>query len=138
MKVFYPTAFGLVNELMGCGCDPVIRNIGQDRGFPRVHAWSDDKALFLEAEIPGADPEKLDVSVKSNELTLKGVRTTHRAGEQTFERRFALPPTLKTTDIKATLQNGVLEMELPFQAVEEPKKITIATATTPAVAATAE
>ena len=126
MKILYPSPLALMNNLMGCDngsdcdCTPATK-------FP-VHVWSESNALFLEAELPGADPAKLDVSVKSGELTLKGVRVTHRHGEQAFERRFQLPPDIQATEIKAKFLNGILSLELPFQPAEEPQKVAIAVA----------
>ena len=115
MKFLYPTPSALVNDLLGV-----------ERVFsPGVHAWSDEKGLFLEAEVPGADPAKLDISVKSNELTLKGVRNTQRYGEQPFERSFELPANVQASEIKAKFTNGILTIELPFQPVEEPQKVSI-------------
>ncbi len=129
MKFLYPTSSALLNNFIGCSSDPLVRAFGAPAPvYPRVHTWSDDKSLFLEAEIPGVDPATLDVSVKAGELTLKGVRTTRRHGEQTFERRFELPNAVQTSDIKAKLTNGILSLELPLQPTEAPQKIAIAVA----------
>ena len=125
MKILYPSPLALMNNLMGCNCGPGCGDTGAK--LP-VHVWSENNALFLEAELPGADPAKLDVSVKSGELTLKGVRVTHRQGEQAFERRFQLPPDIQAAEIKAKFLNGVLSLELPFQPAEEPQKVSVVVA----------
>ena len=115
MKFLYPTPSALVNDLLGV-----------ERVFsPGVHGWSDEKGLYLEAELPGADPAKLDVSVKASELTIQGIRTTQRYGEQPFERSFELPANVLAADIRAKFTNGILTVELPFQPVEEPQKVSI-------------
>ena len=116
MKFLYPTPSALVNDLLGV-----------ERVFsPGVHGWSDEKGLYLEAEIPGADPAKLEVSTKASELTFKGIRNTQRYGEQPFERSFELPVNVQAADIKAKFTNGILSIEIPFQPPEEAQKISIA------------
>ena len=40
---------------------------------PPVNMWADEHAVFVEADLPGIDPDKLDISVtEGNRLTIQG------------------------------------------------------------------
>lgn len=42
---------------------------------PAFNVWSDEHAVFVEVDLPGIDPQKLDLSVKEgNHLTIQGER----------------------------------------------------------------
>ena len=46
--------------------------------FPAVNVWGDESSLVLTAEIPGVDPEKLDITVNRNTIVLGGTREVRR------------------------------------------------------------
>jgi HSP20 family protein len=85
--------------------------------------------------IPGVDPQKVDLSVVGNQLTVKGERSApaeikdenwyvreFRYGQ--FERTFSLPEGVETDKINATFNNGVLEISVPAANVL-PRKIEV-------------
>src|SRR6478735_2065510 len=42
---------------------------------PAVNVWADEQAVFVEVDLPGIDPAKLDVSVtEGNRLAIQGER----------------------------------------------------------------
>jgi HSP20 family protein len=43
-----------------------------EQDFPGVDIWEDPDTVFVTAEIPGFDPDKFDVSVTGDILTLAG------------------------------------------------------------------
>ncbi len=43
-------------------------------GYPAMNVWANDAGLIVTAELPGINPEELDISVRENVLTLTGVR----------------------------------------------------------------
>ena len=94
--------------------------------FPRVNVWESDKGLVLEAEVAGVDPDKLDVSVDANVLTLKGEKEQPNRSNSEFQRSFNLPFELDKENIKATTKNGVLTVSIPRKdGAAEKRKIAI-------------
>lgn len=104
--------------------------------FPPVNVFENGEAYLVRAEIPGIDKDSLDVSVKGDELTLRGERRIaaaepsanyHRrersAGQ--FRRVLTLPKPVDAERIQATCKNGVLEVVLPFVPEAKPRKITV-------------
>ena len=94
-------------------------------GFPRVNVWEGEKGLILEAEIPGVDPDKLDIAVDANVLTLKGKRGQEEGEAQEFQRSFNLPFELDRDAIKAVAKNGILTVTIPRKVAVEKRRIEI-------------
>ncbi len=114
-------------------------NLGWDRwpsAGPAFNVWSDDHAVFVEADLPGIDPAKLDVSVvEGNRLTIQGERPMldmpnavwHRQerGYGTFVREMTLPSMVDADKVEAKYENGVLRLTLPKPEAAKPRKIAI-------------
>lgn len=111
----------------------------QDRWTPAVDVFSRQGDLVIRAELPGVDPEKdLDISVQDGVLTLSGERR-HEArtnGEDSyfrvessfgsFQRRVSLPEGVQADDIRATYEQGILEVVVPKAAeLSAPKRVPI-------------
>jgi HSP20 family protein len=101
---------------------------------PAVECYTKDKQLVLRAELPGIDPKAVEISVLGNTLTLKGEKKEERRVEEEnvyiretaegrFERAFELPEGVRKDQVKATLQNGVLEVVIPAPAIEAARKV---------------
>ena len=87
--------------------------------FPRVNVWESDEGLAVEAEVAGVDPDKLDVAVDANVLTIKGEREQADGGKGEFQRSFNLPFELESEKIKAAVRNGMLTVTIPRKAAEK-------------------
>ncbi len=96
---------------------------------PRVDIYEKDNKLVIEAEIPGAKKEDVEVKIKDNSVVIRGeVKKEEEEKEKTyyrserfhgvFERVIPLPVEVKVEEAKATFENGVLKVEIP-KAVEE-------------------
>ncbi len=94
--------------------------------YPRVNAWESDGGLTVEAEVAGVDPDKLDVAVDANVLTIKGEREQADGVKSEFQRSFNLPFELENEKIKATVKNGMLSVSIPRKAAEK-RRIAITT-----------
>lgn len=120
--------------------DPFFQSaVGSTRGagvFPPVNVFENGEAYLVRAEIPGVDKETLDVSVKGEELTLRGERKIDSAEANAayhrrersggaFRRVVTLPKAVDAERIRASYRNGVLEVELPFVPEVKPRKIEI-------------
>ena len=104
---------------------------------PPVDIYEDDHGLVVVADLPGADPNALDVRVERGVLTLQaraGAGQTaqgepvYREYELTgFYRQFQLPEEVDAGRIQAELKQGVLTLRLPRQAPAEPRRIEVRT-----------
>ena len=106
--------------------------------FPAVNIWNGAEAYVLTAEIPGIDPEKLDVAVVGDTVTIRGSRsplelrdgeTYHRVerGHGQFVRSVKLPKPLNADKVEASYARGVLNLRLPRAEAGMPRKITLKT-----------
>jgi HSP20 family molecular chaperone IbpA len=91
--------------------------------YVRVEDYVEDATYVVRAEMPGIDPDKdVEVNVLDDVLTVRGERkeerqdlNRHEFHYGSFERRLRLPRGTKEEDIKASYQDGVLELRIPFQ-----------------------
>lgn len=91
--------------------------------------------VVLRFDLPGIDPESIDVTVDSGVLTVSARRAEeHAEGESpflreramgTFTRRVYLADTLDADRIDAAYQNGVLALRLPLLEKARPRKVAI-------------
>ncbi len=120
--------WGLFDELMGDFPFDFMNTAWRARAgqFPRVNVWENEKGLVVEAEVAGVDPDKLDVSVDSSVLTIKGEKEQGNDTRGEFQRSFTLPFELDAEKIKATAKNGVLTITVPRkEGSVEKRKIAI-------------
>lgn len=104
---------------------------------PAVDIKEDTERFVLHADIPGVQPEDIDVSMEDGVITIKGEKKTEATTEKegykrvernygTFYRRFSLPDTADSEAISAKSRNGVLEIVIPKREAIKPKKIAVA------------
>ena len=107
-----------------------------NRWMPRVDVLDKDNALFVRSEIPGVDPESIDVTVESGTLTIKGSRSFeteegsenyHRKEifEGSFERTILLPEGADAEAVTAASKDGILEISIPKRPEVLPRKISV-------------
>nr|WP_026609888.1 Hsp20/alpha crystallin family protein [Methylocaldum szegediense] len=103
---------------------------------PAVDIKEETGRYILWADLPGVNPENIEIMMENGILTLKGERqteaTVRREGLKrvervygSFYRRFSLPDTADAEGITARCKNGVLEISIPKKAVGQPRKITV-------------
>jgi len=102
---------------------------------PEVDIFETDKAITLLADIPGVKPEKLNIDLRDNILTITGdVDRLQAADEELlvmeyetgrYYRQFTLSEVIDQTKIDAKLNLGVLRLRLPKVAKAAPRKIAI-------------
>ena len=103
---------------------------------PPVDIVEHGEKVLLIADLPGVNPDAIDVSVENRTLTLTGERK--EAGEVTegsvyrserpagrFTRTFALPATVDVSRISADYRDGVLRVVLPKAEEARPRRIEI-------------
>ena len=106
------------------------------RWMPRVDVLDQDSDLLVRTEVPGVDPESIDVTVEGGTLTIKGARSFsneetkdnyHRREifEGSFERTILLPEGIDSEAVTATSANGILEIIIPKRPEVLPRKVTV-------------
>ncbi len=118
--------------------DRLFWNVDRRSGsavFPPVNLWAGDDGVAVTAEIPGVDPEGIDVSVEGDVLRISGERKAPEAEGASWHRRerafgaFArtvqLPFRVDPDAVEARFRNGLLEVLLRRPAEDRPRKIDI-------------
>lgn len=130
-------SIGQMNQLQQ-RLNRLFSNMAENRQieFPPINVWaSQDKAVVV-AEVPGIDPDEIDIQVVNQTLTMKtkrepdtlaGGQTWHRKerGYGQFSRSLELPYSIDSEKVQASFSQGMLKIELPRAAADLPKKISI-------------
>ncbi len=114
----------------------VESNFGSEEWTPAVDIAETTEAYQIHADLPGVKSEDIEVTAESGVLTIKGQRHEKTEAEKdnfkrierftgTFMRRFTLPETADTDNIKATTRDGVLELVIPKIPQTQPKRINV-------------
>jgi HSP20 family protein len=93
-------------------------------------------AYLVAVELPGVNPDDIDVTLENNLLTIQGERRQAQdSSEQrfhrieraygTFRRSVSLPSSVQADAIQASYDNGVLQLLVPKAEQAKPKKIAI-------------
>ncbi|WP_297888354.1 Hsp20/alpha crystallin family protein [Sulfurihydrogenibium sp.] len=103
---------------------------------PRVDVYEKDNNIIIEAEIPGAKKEDIEVKVKDNSVVIRGeVKREEEKKEENyyrserfygkFERVIPLPADVKIEEAKAEYQDGILKLVIPKATTEKEVKIEV-------------
>lgn len=103
--------------------------------FPAVNIWSNQDQIMVTAELPGVNPDAIDISVVQAQLTISGERkfdlpegvNCHRQerSQGSFTRAFRLPFDVDNEKVSAQYRDGILYISLPRLEETKPKKITV-------------
>ena len=106
---------------------------------PTVDINEYDEKFQLFVDLPGVDPQDVEITLEAGVLTISGerYRQAEREGEKVvarrsergsgkFYRRFILPDTVDADKVKATDRFGVLEIMIPKKAKALPRRIKVA------------
>ena len=103
---------------------------------PAVDIIEEKSRFLLRADVPGVNPDDIDVSMDAGVITVSGerhaealeddggVRRTERATGR-FLRRFTLPDSADAEGITARSKNGILEVAIPKLPVAQARRITV-------------
>ena len=103
---------------------------------PAVDIVEEKDKFVLTADVPGVNPEEIDVSMDAGVLSVTGNRHSETSDESQgfkrverisgkFYRRFTLPETADAEGISAKSKNGSLEVTIPKQPEIEARRITV-------------
>ena len=104
--------------------------------MPAMDVYETEDEIVATLELPGIDPDDVEVSVEDSTLSISGKREfTSEVKEENFhrvERRYGsfaravtLPQTADTEKVKASFDRGVLTVEIPKVEKAKPRKIEV-------------
>ena len=106
-----------------------------EEDFADMRVWDfdvrdDNKELVVRAEIPGFEPNEVDIQLNNDVLTIKAEKREKAEGEEeyrSFYRSVTLPAGIDADKAQANFRNGVLELHLPKteQARQRTRKIAL-------------
>ncbi len=105
--------------------------------FPPINLSEDENNLYVRAELPGVEPEAIEISVEGETLTLRGERKLQTAENVNYHRRereagrfrrvLSLPARINPEGVQATCRNGILKIILPKAEEAKPRQVLIKT-----------
>lgn len=94
-----------------------------------------DHGLEIRFDLPGVDPQSIDLTVDKGELSLSAQRSAefpenarvlvNERPTGTIQRRLLLAETLDTDRLEASHDNGVLVVRVPLAETAKPRKVLI-------------
>lgn len=103
---------------------------------PRVDIKEEAERFVIFADLPGIDPQQVEVLMDKGILSIRGERRAEAGDDNarfsrverahgTFHRRFALPDSADADGISASGRNGVLEISIPKKPETTPRRIEV-------------
>jgi HSP20 family protein len=103
---------------------------------PRVDVEETEKEVLVKADLPGVDPEDVEVTISNGVLVLRGEKKEEKEEKKTnyhrverfvgtFYREVPLPTAAEPEKITATAAKGVITVTIPKKPETMAKKITV-------------
>lgn len=104
--------------------------------MPSIDMSENEQELKIEADMPGFDPEKIDIEINGNILSLRGKMEHDKEDKNkkyyrrervsgTFYREIQLPQGINTDKADCEFTNGTLTVSIPKTDIKEAKKLKI-------------
>jgi HSP20 family protein len=116
----------LFDQLVGTTSRPAVMHLDAER---------DGDTFYVYFDLPGVDPDSIELTVERNVLQVKAQRQRPiKEGVETviserpmgvFSRQLFLADTLDTDNLQASYDNGVLTLAIPVSEKAKPRKISI-------------
>jgi HSP20 family protein len=99
-----------------------------------MDAWREGDTFHVEFDLPGVDPDSIDLDVERNVVTIRAERAPRDADVEllaaerprgVFSRQLVLGDNLDTERIQASYDAGVLALLIPVAEQAKPRKISI-------------
>jgi HSP20 family protein len=99
-----------------------------------MDAWREGDVFVVELDLPGVDPESIDLDVERNVVTVKAERAAWNGAVEllvaerprgVFSRQLVSGDTLDTDRIDAAYDGGTLTLRIPVSEKSKPRKITV-------------
>jgi HSP20 family protein len=118
----------MFEQLTGTAGRPAAMQVDAERDGDWFHVYFD---------LPGVDPDSIDLTVERNVLSVKAQRQRQQKdGVETviserpmgvFSRQLFLGDTLDTDKLEASYDNGVLTLRIPVSDRAKPRRVSIGT-----------
>jgi len=100
---------------------------------PLVDVYENRDEYLVVADLPGVQPEKLNVRLEKGELLVEGTTSESDLGSPVgrefrpvdYRRLFLVPDAIHVEGVEARLTDGVLRVRIPKSEAVKPKKIQI-------------
>jgi HSP20 family protein len=99
-----------------------------------MDAWRDGDTFHVEFDLPGVNPDSIDLDVERNVVTVKAERPSRASDAEliaaerprgVFSRQLFLGDNLDTEHIDASYDAGVLTLRIPVAEKAKPRKISV-------------
>jgi HSP20 family protein len=99
-----------------------------------MDAYREDDSFVVHLDLPGVDPDSIDLTVEKNQLTVRAERRWDFEGRElvarerpqgTFTRQLFLGDSLDADRIDASYEQGVLTLRIPVAEQAKPRKIQV-------------
>lgn len=130
--------FGLRREIDRLFEDTFGRGEGMNAWTPAVDVRESDKEVRIDVELPGIQPDEVEITAENGILTVRGEKQMERKEDEqdgrfhvversygSFTRSFQLPQGLDESKIEAEFDNGILSVHIPKAALPQPRRIQI-------------
>jgi HSP20 family protein len=135
MSIIRYEPFGLLTQLQ--------RELARAEGSTATAEWSpsvdikeEPDRFVIHADVPGVNPDDIDIHMENGQLTIKGEKKTEATTDEknykriertygSFYRRFGLPDSAQADRISARSKHGVLEIVIPKRESVQPRKISV-------------
>jgi HSP20 family protein len=104
-------------------------------GMMPLDAFEKDGTYTLRFDVPGVDPDDVDLTVEANVLTVTAERPAEETEGATWllrerpsgthRREVRLGDRLDTSEVTASYDNGVLTVKIPMRPEAKPHKVSI-------------
>jgi HSP20 family protein len=102
-----------------------------------MDVWQTEDGFHVCLDLPGVDPDSVDITTERNVLTVKAERRAeYQQGQNiliaerpqgTFTRQLQLGDTVDSENIQASYADGVLHLDLPITQAAQPRKVQVKT-----------
>lgn len=127
---------GLLDNLLFDNKLDVFNNNYETFSIPAVNIIENFPNFVVELAVPGLQKEDFAIEVEEDTLKISSKKAKEQTEEnsdsrfrkrefnyQSFERSFKLPENIKTEDIQANYENGILKITLPKEEKKALKKM---------------
>lgn len=99
-----------------------------------MDAWRAGDEFVVEFDLPGVDPDAVDVDIERNVLTVRAERPALNGEREVlaaerprgvFSRQLILGDNLDTDNVAASYDSGVLTLRIPVAEQAKPRKVMI-------------
>jgi HSP20 family protein len=123
-----------INELFDLPRFPESQGLFDRRVSPAIDVVEHADRFTVECDLPGIDPQDIDISIASGVLTIRGEKKTEKKSEKTkvykketwegsFQRTVSMPSGVDGDKVEATFTDGVLKITLPKREEAKTKRI---------------